>query len=217
MEIYHQIERTASETRLMVPIPATPVQPDEPLPEPEYDEYEDEDEDEDEEELEDQEEGEGVEAAAPRRERSYDEHHEEGEGRRGRRRRRRGRRWSCVDQAHPQPPEARHEDEEGGPPPPPSGPPRRSPDARRQPPADGFAWTRPWVPFGDDPFVWYDPSAEVKQAVRQPANDRGPGRPEAAPPGARGRPGDDIWVELPADGGQEAPPQPFARREAGEA
>ncbi|MDB5457291.1 MAG: ribonuclease, partial [Caulobacter sp.] len=39
-------------------------------------------------------------------------------------------------------------------------------------PADAFAWTRPRVPFGDDPFVWHDPEAldgRNAEAARRPA------------------------------------------------
>lgn len=87
-------------------------------------------------------------------------------------------------------------------------------------PADAFAWVRPWVPYGDDPFVWYDPSEDMKRAA-EPANDGpAPERPNERPrdrnDGRRQRPaaaeaapvvartiepaGDDVemWVELPA-------------------
>ena len=36
-------------------------------------------------------------------------------------------------------------------------------------PADMFSWTRPWVPYGDDPFVWHDPSEDFP-AARAPAS-----------------------------------------------
>jgi ribonuclease E len=72
-------------------------------------------------------------------------------------------------------------------------------------PTDAFAWTRPWVPYGDDPFVWYDPAEDLKRAPA-PANDAreaprvaaevaAPTTTVAAP---RAESGDDIWVELPA-------------------
>ena len=75
-------------------------------------------------------------------------------------------------------------------------------------PTDAFAWTRPWVPYGDDPFVWYDPSEDMKRdAAPQAAND-GREQPRvaaeaAAPAPAAVRPRteggeEDIWVELPA-------------------
>jgi ribonuclease E len=82
-------------------------------------------------------------------------------------------------------------------------------------PTDGFAWTRPWVPYGDDPFVWYDPAEDMVAPAAQPvartapapANDLDDAGPvaaaaEAVSPPARTRApetsGDDMWVELPA-------------------
>ena len=72
-------------------------------------------------------------------------------------------------------------------------------------PTDAFAWTRPWVPYGDDPFVWYDPSEDMKTAPL-PANDTVTPRVAAeaaapAPSTTQRTPateGDDVWVELPA-------------------
>jgi ribonuclease E len=217
----HQIERTSSEPRAdHVPAPAAPVQAYEPLPEPEYDEYEDE-------ELDEEEEEEELEAAAPARGREHeeDEGRFEDEGRGRRRRRRRGRRGDErevrevrevrepreVREAQPRPVEARDDDEgghgrrrrrgrRGG---------RRMRDEGR--PAEAFAWTRPWVPYGDDPFVWFDPSEDLKRAsAPQPANDeREAPRPAAvaaaesapaAPAIARAAHGEEeIWVELPAE------------------
>jgi ribonuclease E len=49
-------------------------------------------------------------------------------------------------------------------------------DAR---PQDGFTWTRPRVPFGDDPFVWHD-VASLEGPQPRPAND-GPPAALAAP------------------------------------
>ncbi|RAK55479.1 Rne/Rng family ribonuclease [Phenylobacterium soli] len=225
----HQIERTSSETRAdHAPIPAQPVQAYEPLPEPEYDEYEDEDEEE-EEEDEEETEAEASEAGRPGRE---DEgRYDDGEGRRGRRRRRRGRRGDepreSREAREPREGAPAHEardDEEGG-----HG--RRRRRGRRGGrrmrdegrPSEPFAWTRPWVPYGDDPFVWYDPSEDAKKAA--PANDERPASreapfrealsreapsreapvaaaAEAAPaPVSRARApesNEDIWVELPA-------------------
>ncbi len=80
-------------------------------------------------------------------------------------------------------------------------------DAR---PQDGFSWTRPRVPFGDDPFVWHDPATLVEGApaptgdARPPRREQTP-RPEpvmaeaaeAAAPASVSS--DEIWVELPAD------------------
>ncbi|MGE5565793.1 MAG: Rne/Rng family ribonuclease [Parcubacteria group bacterium] len=73
-------------------------------------------------------------------------------------------------------------------------------------PQDGFAWTRPRVPFGEDPFVWHDPAAleggQVAVAAA-PANDRAPSpAPEPAPApvvAQAAAPADEIWVELPAE------------------
>jgi len=217
----HQIERTSSETRPdHAPAPAAPVQAYEPLPEPEYEEYEEEVEDEEEEEEEEEEEGEEEEfvaeaASGGRHERGEDEGRYEDEGRGRRRRRRRGRRGEEREprearEAQPRPVEARDDDEaghgrrrrrgrRGG---------RRMRDEGR--PAEPFAWTRPWVPYGDDPFVWYDPSEDLKKAATpQPANEeREAPRPAAvvaeaapaAPAIARNAEGEDeIWVELPAE------------------
>jgi ribonuclease E len=146
-----------------------------------------------------------------------DEGSEDGEGaRRGRRRRRRGRRDGEPREAGaaapaPRQAEAPRDDSEGG-----EG--RRRRRGRRGGrrmredgrPTDAFAWTRPWVPYGDDPFVWYDPSEDMKTAPI-PAND-GPANDAVAPRVAAeaaapapstaqrtpGTSGDDIWVELPA-------------------
>lgn len=75
-------------------------------------------------------------------------------------------------------------------------------------PQDAFSWTRPWVPYGDDPFVWHDPAEDFRTPVA--AND-GATASDAArsvsenveqdnspmiAPATEG--GDDMWVELPA-------------------
>jgi len=79
-------------------------------------------------------------------------------------------------------------------------------------PQDVFAWTRPWVPYGEDPFVWYDPAEDLKRApapeqAPRAANDARPAAAAAesvqAPEPVISRPAtaesdDDIWVELPA-------------------
>ncbi|MDE2486502.1 MAG: ribonuclease E/G, partial [Alphaproteobacteria bacterium] len=220
----HQIERTASETRAEhAQLAQAPLQPYEPLPEPEADYAEDEFEDE--EEDEEAQEAEEVEARAePRGRREEEGRYEEGEGRRGRRRRRRGRRGDEPREAredhepreqHEPRPEAQHEDEDGG-----HG--RRRRRGRRGGrrmrdegrPGEAFGWTRPWVPYGDDPFVWYDPSEDLKKAQPQPANEAGPppraaavAAESAAPAPAIAQIGVqaaaqsdvDIWVELPAE------------------
>jgi ribonuclease E len=234
----HQIERTASETRPdhAAIVPSVPSQAYEAMADDGFDDeaYEDEDEDEEEEDDEEGEDEAGadeeVSAAAPqRRERGEAPREDDGEaGRRGRRRRRRGRRG---DEREPREaaaaeevrevaagPEA-NEDDEGG-----HG--RRRRRGRRGGrrmrddgrPQDVFAWTRPWVPYGEDPFVWFDPSEDVRRGqapAPAPANDEAPARaptpaapaaamelapaPAISPPPARTASVDeDIWVELPA-------------------
>jgi ribonuclease E len=224
------IERTATETRAEhAAIPQAPAEAYEPPADDGFDDeaYEDEDEEEDEEEDDVARperqiavSGPGSVSQAPRH--HDDEDREEGEGGRrgGRRRRRRGRRGDepreardpAVAGAAPVPApaggEAHGDDEDGG-----HG--RRRRRGRRggrrmrddTRPADAFAWTRPWVPYGDDPFVWYDPAEDLKK-VATPANDERPApqvAAEAAQPtpatvaSPRAAAGDeDIWVELPA-------------------
>ncbi len=224
----HVIERTSMETRpehAAVALPA-PLQAFEPAAED--DDFEDvEDDEEDEEDFEDDEEAEDEDqprAAAAERapreagERSERPREDDENGRRGRRRRRRGRRDEPREdgerEARPAAAAAAvaetEEDREarrrrrgrrGG---------RRMRDDAR--PTDAFSWVRPWVPYGDDPFVWYDPSEDMKVAAPQPAA-RAPAPAEArtesattesartgspAPAATRGATGDDdIWVELP--------------------
>ncbi|WP_337187289.1 ribonuclease E/G [Phenylobacterium sp.] len=213
----HAIERTAMETRpdhAPPPAPA-PVQAYEPPAEDEDDfddeALEDEEEDAEDEDALEREDSDDDEAHArnPREDRRRDDD----EGRRGRRRRRRGRR----DDERPERPERaetgerearapRAESDEdrdsrrrrrgrrGG---------RRTRDDGR--PQDMFSWVRPWVPYGDDPFVWHDPAEDLKPAadvdsvaaevapVPEPAAV--PQQTEAAPVAATAE--DDIWVELP--------------------
>ncbi|MCA6330958.1 MAG: ribonuclease E/G, partial [Phenylobacterium sp.] len=60
-------------------------------------------------------------------------------------------------------------------------------------PQDAYAWTRPWVPYEDDPFIWFDPSQDSRRPAEAPAAPV-----EAAPPvAAPEEPSVDIWVELP--------------------
>ena len=85
-------------------------------------------------------------------------------------------------------------------------------------PQDAFSWTRPWVPYGDDPFVWHDPAEDFRTPAA--ANDSqdapsasvsGPADEENSPmiaPATEG--GDDMWVELPAL--DEKPKKSRARR-----
>ena len=67
-------------------------------------------------------------------------------------------------------------------------------------PQDAFSWVRPWVPYGDDPFVWHDPAEDMKGApVAEPSQAP---RTEASQPVKHERSltggADDVWVELPA-------------------
>lgn len=221
------IERTASETRAEHAAPlVAPVQPYVPAPEEAYDEeveFDEEEEDEEEEKEEDLEEAE----ERPRAERGEPRREEfEGEGRRGRRRRRRGRRGDegreeRREERAPSPAQAQAQDDDDG-----GRDGRRRRRGRRGGrrmrddgrPQDVFAWTRPWVPYGDDPFVWYDPAEDLKRAsAPQPANDQ---RPAPAPAAERAPAAvaaeaaqvaapviarepssaevEEIWVELPA-------------------
>jgi ribonuclease E len=220
-----QIERTAAETRAEHAAPAhVPAQAY--VPGPEEEAYEDEPEFDEDEEEEDEE----LEAAPARG------HAERGESRRGesaasegeggrRRRRRRRRRGEEPregreegregregrEEQPPAPYEAREADEESG-----FG--RRRRRGRRggrrmrddSRPQDVFAWTRPWVPYGEDPFVWYDPAEDLKRAVEPApaaANEQLPVAAQRAaeqvqapaPTIVRSEQGDDeeVWVELP--------------------
>ena len=204
-----EIERTASETRPdhALIAPAAPS-----LTEPVYDDVDD---FEDEDDVEDEEDEEEVEAAPARgrereRERSEDDD-EDGRNGRGRRRRRRrgGRRGDEEGPAAEAEPRG-GDDSDGG---------RRRRRGRRggrrlreDRPGEAFAWVRPWVPYGDDPFVWFDLSEDQRMAVGEPraeAQPRSaaepvtstPAAPEpqaAAPAAAAAASGDDdVWVELP--------------------
>ncbi|MBA4792530.1 MAG: ribonuclease E/G [Phenylobacterium sp.] len=217
----HEIERTASETRPdhALVAPAAPM-----LTEPAYDDVDD---FEDEEDVEDEEDEDEVVEAAPARSRDPDrarersrpdEDDEEGRnGRRRRRRRRNGRRGE--DEAAPAPEaESRNDDDPGG---------RRRRRGRRggrrlreDRPGETFAWVRPWVPYGDDPFVWFDLSEDQRMAVgegeAQPPRAAAPvseaaAAPEPASqapaPAAAAAADEDVWVELP-----EAEEKPKRRR-----
>jgi len=69
-------------------------------------------------------------------------------------------------------------------------------------PQDSFSWVRPWVPYGDDPFVWYDPAEDLKPLNPQTSEGRPAVRNETGPspiPAVMGSADEvDIWVELPA-------------------
>jgi len=56
-------------------------------------------------------------------------------------------------------------------------------DAR---PQDGFTWTRPRVPFGDDAYVWHDPATLVEGGA--PAQGPAPVQAGAAPEAANDQP-----------------------------
>jgi ribonuclease E len=206
----HEIERTASETRAehaQITYATGAVEAYEPVAdEADFDEdFEDEDEELDEaEEADDLSEPAGAEAGDDA----------DARGGRGRRRRRRGRRDEPRDaETRPAAPvaESRDSDDDG------SQGGRRRRRGRRggrrmrddSRPQDAFSWVRPWVPYGDNPFIWYDPAEDMRTSA--PANDaadHGPRGPaviapaeiaEAAPAAAAASTSDeDVWVELPA-------------------
>jgi ribonuclease E len=219
----HAIERTSMEIRPdHIPSLPSPTQAFEPTAEDDDfddDAYEDEDEDEeaDEDGLEREDtDDDDAHVRNAREERPARDDDEEG-GRRGRgRRRRRGRRGDeprGEGEARPErgprpegearPPRPENDEDRDG---------RRRRRGRRGGrrmredvrPTDSFSWVRPWVPYGDDPFVWYDPSEDLKIAPQPTAAEpvaRAPTVEAAAPtPVAVARDGgsdDDIWVELP--------------------
>ena len=217
------IERTSMEQRPDHAAIAAPAAAYAPMVDDGYDDEAFEDE-EDEEELEEDVEREDTDDDEPRartdQRPQQDDDREDGEGHRSRgRRRRRGRRDGEPREpreagaAAPRPAEGHRDDSEGG-----EG--RRRRRGRRggrrmrddSRPVDAFSWVRPWVPYGDDPFVWYDPSEDMKKAQDPaPANDA-PARgnrdqPRVAAEAAVPAPTtlaradgseDDVWVELPA-------------------
>ncbi|MBU1377742.1 MAG: ribonuclease E/G, partial [Alphaproteobacteria bacterium] len=217
----HTIERTSMEIRAdHIPSIPSPLQAFEPAAEDDDfddDAYEDEDEEVDEEDEDDdalaREDTDDDDAHARNaREEGPRDDHEDG-GRRGRgRRRRRGRGDEPRPERAPaaEGAEARPDRE--------ARPPREGDedrDSRRRRrgrrggrrmredvrPQDAFSWVRPWVPYGDDPFVWYDPSEDLKIA---PVAEAGAPAPQVEAPAPVSAPiardsdsGDDIWVELP--------------------
>ena len=237
------IERTSMETRPDHAPVAAPSQAYEAMVDDGYDDeaVEDDDEEDDEfaierEDTDDDEPRAMAASRGPREDRPHrdDEGSEEGEGaRRGRRRRRRGRRdgeprevrEAGASAPAPREGDAPRDDSEGG-----EG--RRRRRGRRggrrmrddSRPADAFAWTRPWVPYGDDPFVWYDPSDDMKTTAPAPADDSREqprvvaeastpaptSMPSAAP---RGQGQDEVWVELPA--AEDRPKRPRRGRGRG--
>jgi ribonuclease E len=220
----HEIERTASEPRPEHAIVHHKTLEAYAPTEDDFDDeaYVDEDEDEDEEIIEDDDDDEGVEREATdddeAEHRLQDASEDDGEergGRRGRRRRRRGRRdgeprpegaVAAPSEARETRPMAADEEDDGQ-----GG--RRRRRGRRggrrmrddSRPTDAFAWTRPWVPYGDDPFVWHDPAEDIRPAPI-PANDSvssaavTPALEAASPPPSLSGADEthDIWVELPA-------------------
>jgi ribonuclease E len=134
---------------------------------------------------------------------------EERGGRRGRRRRRGGRRDDEVEAPREAAPAAEGDEEPAA-----DGEDEYDKDGRRRRrgrrggrrsreedrPKDGFAWARPRVPFGDDPFQWHDPAnlegggmlavgtgdePHVKPELVE--DDEGPQQPAREERGGRGR------------------------------
>ena len=188
------LERTSDQARA-VDTPAAPrsLEPYTPADEDFEDEIEDEADDEEEilvdEDDEDAGESEGRREDAGGREDSGD--------RRGRRRRRRGRRDAeprVAGSAPEEPRESRDDEEDDG-----QGGRRRRRGRRggrrsREDgrPQDAYAWTRPWVPYDDDPFIWFDPSQDSQEPVAE-ARPQGAVQPLATSESHSA----DIWVELP--------------------
>jgi ribonuclease E len=188
------LERTSDQARA-VDTPSAPrsLEPYTPADEDFEDEIEDEADDEEEilvdEDDEDAGESEGRREDAGGREDSGD--------RRGRRRRRRGRRDAeprVAGSAPEEPRESRDDEEDDG-----QGGRRRRRGRRggrrsREDgrPQDAYAWTRPWVPYDDDPFIWFDPSQDSQEPVVE-ARPQGSVQPLATSESHSA----DIWVELP--------------------
>ena len=219
----HQIERTASEAKpehaivhhlsveAYVPI-------DEDIEDEIDDEIiEDEDfEDDDSDERATEREADDDDSAEARSQGPDGESVEDGNARRGRRRRRRGRRdepRTDEPRAAPVALEARSDEEDDG-----QGGRRRRRGRRggrrtREDgrPQDGFSWTRPWVPYGEDAFVWHDPSEDIAPAPRpEPVMDT---PREVIETRAVSGEHDEIWVELPAT--EDKPKRTRARRGRG--
>jgi ribonuclease E len=209
--VEHAIERTSMETRpdhaVAVPLPVQPYAPTAEDEDEHFDEaFDEEDEDEEDEdalEAEDTDDDEAHARNAAREDARRDDD-DDGARRGGRRRRRRGRRGDeprpdrereprAEREARPARPETDEERESrrrrrgrrGG---------RRMREDFR--PQDAFSWVRPWVPYGDDPFVWYDPAEDLKIVAPTPAAEAPMAEARPAPVSA-GQGGDDIWVELP--------------------
>jgi ribonuclease E len=190
------LERTSDQARA-VDTPSAPrsLEPYTPADEEFEDEIEDEDDADDEEEiLVDEDDEEAGESDGGRQDSSE---REDSGDRRGRRRRRRGRRdvEPRVAGTAPEAPRENRDDEEddgqggrrrrrgrrGG---------RRSREDGR--PQDAYAWTRPWVPYDDNPFIWFDPSQDSQEPAAE-ARLQGAVQPLATSEAHSA----DIWVELP--------------------
>lgn len=201
----YAIERTSDQARPAdILAPRKSLEPYVPADE-DLEAFEDEEDEEEDGEFiaddEDDDDDERLTAGARERDRDEDEDGREDRGdRRGRRRRRRGRRDGEPRAAAPAPAgeesrDSRSDDEDDG-----QGGRRRRRGRRggrrsREDgrPQDAYAWTRPWVPYEDDPFIWFDPS----QDARRPAESRPVTLEVAAPLAAPEEPSVDIWVELP--------------------
>ena len=224
----HEIERTASEAR-----PEHAISHHKPIEAyiPDDDDIADEDADEADDEVIDEEDEDAEEDERPvQRERTREAETESEDGedrnaRRGRRRRRRGRRDEPRTD-EPRPPvaaEALSDDEDDG-----QGGRRRRRGRRggrrtREDgrPMDAFSWVRPWVPYGEDAFVWHDPADDMKPAAPAPEKTERAERParpersrvETAAAIETARVEEDIWVELPAV--EEKPKRTRTRRGRG--
>ena len=239
----HEIERTASEARPEHAISRhTPVEAyvptDEDIADDDVDDLDEVDDEVIEDDDEDGDEDDRPVSKGSAREVEADtEDGEDRNARRGKRRRRRGRRDEprTDDARPPVAAEARNDEEDDG-----QGGRRRRRGRRggrrtREDgrPMDAFSWVRPWVPYGEDAFVWHDPAEDMKPATpdverqerpeRQGRPERNP-RPEREDLASAPQPSvvaeasgveEDIWVELPAI--EEKPKKARPRRGRGAA
>ncbi len=206
----HGIERTASEARPehAVVVRSKPLEAYAPADD-DFDDSAFEDEEEEDEEVVAQDDDEDEEDERPRARGGDDGDDDQGDrGRRGRRRRRRGRRGdeprSEETPRAPRAEQARDDEDDGH-----GG--RRRRRGRRGGrrmrddgrPTDVFSWVRPWVPYGEDPFVWHDPAEDIRAAAPAPeapvARSPAPAPVESEQPRTvvSDGPLEDAWVELP--------------------
>ncbi|MFZ4066684.1 MAG: Rne/Rng family ribonuclease [Phenylobacterium sp.] len=190
------LERTSDQARALdAPSAPRSLEPYTPVDEEFEDEIEDEDEADDEEEiLVDEDDEDAGESDGGRQDPSD---REDSGDRRGRRRRRRGRRDvepRVAGTAPEQPRESRDDEEDDG-----QGGRRRRRGRRggrrsREDgrPQDAYAWTRPWVPYDDNPFIWFDPSQDSQEPAAE-ARPQGALAASATPEAHS----EEIWVELP--------------------